>query len=59
MRILVTGGSGFIGSNLAEPLARAYEVLARPSTERDLLKERDNAHRYGAVANTRHFEGSF
>ncbi len=39
MRILITGGSGFIGKNLAEQLASTYEVLAPSSTELDLLKE--------------------
>ena len=39
MRILITGGSGFIGRNLAEQLASAYEVLAPSSAELDLLNE--------------------
>jgi len=39
MRILITGGSGFIGRNLAEQLASTYEVLAPSSAELDLLKE--------------------
>jgi GDP-L-fucose synthase len=39
MRILITGGSGFIGRNLAEQLASTYEVLAPSSAELDLLNE--------------------
>jgi UDP-glucose 4-epimerase len=39
MRILITGGSGFIGRNLAEQLASTYEVLAPSSAELDLLQE--------------------
>jgi GDP-L-fucose synthase len=39
MRILITGGSGFIGRNLAEQLASKYEVSAPSSTELDLLNE--------------------
>src|ERR1019366_8035356 len=39
MRILITGGSGFIGRNLAEQLASTYEVLAPSSAELDLLRE--------------------
>jgi UDP-glucose 4-epimerase len=39
MRILITGGSGFIGRNLAEQLAATYEVLAPSSAELDLLQE--------------------
>ncbi len=39
MRLLITGGSGFIGRNLAEQLASTYEVLAPSSTELDLLNE--------------------
>jgi UDP-glucose 4-epimerase len=41
MRILITGGSGFIGRNLAEELASTYEVLAPSSAELDLLREED------------------
>src|ERR1035437_9042423 len=39
MRILITGGSGFIGRNLAEQLASTYEVSAPSSAELDLLNE--------------------
>lgn len=39
MRILITGGSGFIGRNLAEQIASAYQVLAPSSAELDLLNE--------------------
>jgi UDP-glucose 4-epimerase len=41
MRILITGGSGFIGRNLAERLRSTDEVLAPSPAELDLLKERD------------------
>jgi UDP-glucose 4-epimerase len=40
MRILITGGSGFIGRNLVEQLAGTYELLAPSSVELDLLNER-------------------
>lgn len=36
MRILVTGGSGFIGRNLVEHLSRDHEVLAPTHAELDL-----------------------
>jgi UDP-glucose 4-epimerase len=36
MRILVTGGSGFIGRNLVEYLSRSHEVLAPTHEELDL-----------------------
>jgi UDP-glucose 4-epimerase len=39
MRILITGGSGFIGRNLAEQLAATYEVSAPSTAELDLLNE--------------------
>jgi GDP-L-fucose synthase len=41
MRILITGGSGFIGRNLAEQLAVTYEVSAPSSAELDLLNEHE------------------
>jgi UDP-glucose 4-epimerase len=47
MRILITGGSGFIGRNLKEQLAPTYEVLAPSSAELDLVQEllvRDYLH---------------
>jgi UDP-glucose 4-epimerase len=39
MRVLVTGGMGFIGSNLKEQLEGKYDILSPPSTELDLLDE--------------------
>ncbi len=54
MRILITGGSGFIGRNLAEQLAPTYEVLAPSSTELDLLNDRQvrdylSAHHFDVI----------
>ena len=54
MRILITGGSGFIGRNLAEQLAGKYEVLSPSSAELDLLNEQGvreylSAHRCDVV----------
>jgi UDP-glucose 4-epimerase len=40
MYLLITGGSGFIGRNLAEQLASTYDVQAPSSAELDLLNER-------------------
>ncbi len=37
MRVLITGGKGFIGSNLKEKLEGKYDILAPTSTELDLL----------------------
>lgn len=40
MKVLVTGGSGFIGRNLLEsPLAKKYQLLAPRHAELDLLDE--------------------
>lgn len=36
-RILLTGGSGFVGRNLKEALAGRYEIYAPPHAELDLL----------------------
>jgi GDP-L-fucose synthase len=57
MRILITGGSGFIGRNLAEQLASQYQVSAPGSAELDLLHEqavRDYlaAHRFDVIVHT-------
>ncbi len=54
MRLLITGGSGFIGRNLAEQLAGSYEVLAPSSAELDLLNEQAVAeylsvHRFDVI----------
>ena len=39
MRVLLTGGSGFIGRNLIETLGPEYEILAPRHTELDLADE--------------------
>ena len=54
MRILITGGSGFIGRNLAEQLAGTYELLAPSSAELDLLNEQEvreylSAHSFDVI----------
>src|ERR1022692_790557 len=50
MRILITGGSGFIGRNLAEQLASTYDVSAPSSAELNLLDA--NAVRQYLIAHT-------
>ncbi|MCX7634466.1 MAG: NAD(P)-dependent oxidoreductase, partial [Syntrophales bacterium] len=39
MKILLTGGSGFIGRNLVESLTGLYDVLAPPRQELDLMDD--------------------
>lgn len=53
-RILITGGTGFIGRNLAEQLVSDYDVLAPSSAELDLLNESDvceylRIHRFDVI----------
>jgi GDP-L-fucose synthase len=57
MRILITGGSGFIGRHLAERLAGTYEVSAPSSAELDLLNEQEvreylDARRFDVIVHT-------
>lgn len=59
--ILITGGAGFIGSNLADRLAQAgrdvivYDALTRPGVERNLgwLQERHGARIHAVRADIR------
>jgi CDP-paratose 2-epimerase len=59
--VLVTGGAGFIGSNIADRLARdghdvlIYDAMARPGVERNLawLQERHPARITSVVADIR------
>ncbi|MDT8757685.1 SDR family NAD(P)-dependent oxidoreductase [Sphingomonas psychrotolerans] len=59
--ILITGGAGFIGSNLADRLAGqgndviVYDALSRPGVERNLawLKSRHGSHIQSVVADIR------
>jgi UDP-glucose 4-epimerase len=57
MRILITGGSGFIGRNLVEQLGGRYDVRAPSSADLDLLSEQQvreylNGHGFDVVVHT-------
>jgi len=54
LRVLITGGSGFIGRNLAELLAPKYDLRAPTSSELNLLNEQDTrqylqAHHFDVI----------
>ncbi|HEV2867067.1 MAG TPA: SDR family NAD(P)-dependent oxidoreductase, partial [Allosphingosinicella sp.] len=59
--VLITGGAGFIGSNIADALAEAghdvlvYDSLARPGVERNLawLEQRHGSRIASVVADVR------
>ena len=52
MKVLITGGNGFIGRNLKEQLERKHDVFAPASKELDLL-DKDETERY---LNKHHFD---
>ncbi len=57
MKVLITGGSGFIGRNLAENLAEQFDIAAPSSVELNLLdaaavREYLCAHRFDVVVHT-------
>lgn len=49
MKILLTGGSGFIGRNIIEMLGKKYAVIAPSSQELDLTDERAVQHFFHAT----------
>jgi len=57
MKILITGGNGFIGKNLVEQLRDKYEILAPGSKELDLTDQEQvgdylSLHRFDVVIHT-------
>jgi UDP-glucose 4-epimerase len=44
VKVLITGGGGFVGRNLCESLCRQYEVLAPARAELDLMNENSVRH---------------
>jgi len=50
MKILITGGSGFIGKNLVESLSRKYDIDAPAHSDLDFL---DVVHTAGMGKNIR------